>query len=99
MRVVVDVGQLGAVHVHFQTAFHALEGADGPFHCQRIQPVGEGNGRSRHAVLGVHPAGSAHADVLQDAAGVLQVVVEVAAIVGVGVQRAEIGLGVGIMIG
>ena len=85
--------------MHFQATFYAFERADGLLYGLRLQSIGEGDGCSRDAVLGVHPAGRSHADVLQDTAGILEVVVEIPALVGAGVQRAEIGPLVGIVIG
>ena len=97
--VIVDVRQSGNVHMHFQAPFHPFKGADGFFHRLRGNPVGEGDGCRRDAVLRVHPAGCAHADVFQDAARIVEVVVEAAQFVGPGGNGVEIGPGVCIMVG
>ena len=98
MRVVVDVREGGGVHVHLQAALDAFERADGGLHAFRPEAVGEGDGSGGNAVFGIHPAGCAHADVLHHAARPVQVVVEVAAGVGMGILGIEIGRSIRIVI-
>ena len=99
VRVVVDIGELRGVQMHFQAPFYAFETADGGLHLLRLNAVAEGDGRGGDAVLRIHPAGRSHADVSEDAAGVVQVIVEMAPRIGLGADGIKIGFGVRIMVG
>ena len=77
--------------MYLQTAFYAFKCADGRLHRRRFNPVGKGNCGRCNAVFGIHPAGSSHAYVLYHATGIVEVIVEVTAVVGAGITGIEIG--------
>ena len=62
-----------------------------PMSRRGLNPVGKGDCGRCNAVFGVHPAGSAHEDVLDYAAGIMEVVMEVTALVRMGITGIEIG--------
>ena len=91
VRVIVDIGHLGGVHVHLEAALDALERADGVPDGLRRQPVGEGDGGCGDAVFGIDPARCPHADVPKDSARIVKVIDEMPQRVRAGVFGMEIG--------